>query len=158
MGRKPYRTATEKEITRLKKQVRNNNYQKETRKIIAVSFNKKTESDILDWIQSQDSVHSYIARLVRDDMELKKGNKNMKNKVYSVNYTNASNGHYFDSLEEAKAYFEKELEAFGSRASKDYPKGKREPIECSIWECERNDDGEINIVEDSDPIDVFYLL
>lgn len=150
---KPYKTKTEKEITRLKKQAWNNNYQKETRKIIAVSFNKKTESDILDWIQSQDSVHSYIARLVRDDMELKK-----RNKVYSVNYTNASDGHYFDSLEEAKAYFEKELEAFGSRASKDYPKGKREPIECSIWECERNDDGEINIVEDSDPIDVFYLL
>lgn len=85
MGRKPYKTKTEKEITRLKKQAWNNHYQKETRKIIAVSFNKKTESDILDWIQSQDSVHSYIARLVRDDMELKK-----RNKVYSVNYTNAS--------------------------------------------------------------------
>ena len=35
---------------------------------------KDTESDIIEWLESKESVNSYLKALIRKDMEVQKGN------------------------------------------------------------------------------------
>lgn len=46
-----------------------NEYQKEFQRTIRLKINRKTESDLLDWLLGKDNMQGYIKHLIRKDME-----------------------------------------------------------------------------------------
>ena len=45
------------------------NYEKENLRQIRLKINRKTEPELLEWIEKQDNIQGYIKRLILDDME-----------------------------------------------------------------------------------------
>ena len=45
------------------------NYEKENLRQIRLKINRKTEPELLEWIEQQANIQGYIKRLIRDDME-----------------------------------------------------------------------------------------
>lgn len=46
-----------------------NNYEKENLRQIRLKINRKTEPELLEWIEKQDNIQGYIKRLITEDME-----------------------------------------------------------------------------------------
>ena len=44
-------------------------YEKENLRQIRLKINRKTEPDLLAWIEKQDNIQGYIKELIRKDME-----------------------------------------------------------------------------------------
>ena len=44
-------------------------YQKNNTKLISVRVNKKLEPELLEWLESKQSMGGYILELIREDME-----------------------------------------------------------------------------------------
>ena len=49
-----------------------NNYEEENLRQIRLKINRKTEPELLEWIEKQDNVQGYIKRLIMEDMEREK--------------------------------------------------------------------------------------
>ena len=49
-----------------------NNYEKENLRQIRLKINRKTEPELLEWIEKQDNIQGYIKRLILEDMEKEK--------------------------------------------------------------------------------------
>ena len=47
-------------------------YEKENLRQIRLRINRKTEPDLLEWIEKQDNIQGYIKHLIREDMEREK--------------------------------------------------------------------------------------
>lgn len=47
-------------------------YEKENLRQIRLKINRKTEPEILEWIEKQDNIQGYIKELIRKDMEREK--------------------------------------------------------------------------------------
>ena len=45
------------------------NYEKENLRQIRLKINRKTEPDLLAWVEKQENVQGYIKELIRKDME-----------------------------------------------------------------------------------------
>ena len=45
------------------------NYEKENLRQIRLKINRKTEQDLLAWIEKQRNIQGYIKQLIREDME-----------------------------------------------------------------------------------------
>lgn len=56
----------------------NNAYNRKTYKSFSVRFNKKTETDLIAWLESKDSLKEYFVELIKKDME--KSNKKSEKK------------------------------------------------------------------------------
>ena len=52
-----------------------NQYEKETLRQIRLKINRKTEPELLEWIEKQDNIQGYIKRLIMEDMEKGKENE-----------------------------------------------------------------------------------
>ena len=50
----------------------NKRYEKSTIRKVPVAFNRNTEPDLLEWIESIENKSGYIKRLIREDMERNK--------------------------------------------------------------------------------------
>ena len=50
----------------------NKRYEKSTIRKVLVAFNRNTEPDLLEWIESIENKSGYIKRLIREDMERNK--------------------------------------------------------------------------------------
>ena len=46
-----------------------NKYEKDNLRQIRLKINRKTEPELLEWIEKQDNIQGYIKRLIMDDME-----------------------------------------------------------------------------------------
>ena len=44
-------------------------YEKENLRQIRLKINRKTEPELLEWIEKQENIQGYIKRLILDDME-----------------------------------------------------------------------------------------
>ena len=44
-------------------------YEKENLRQIRLKINRKTEPELLEWIEKQDNIQGYIKELIRKDME-----------------------------------------------------------------------------------------
>lgn len=44
-------------------------YAKENQRQIKLNINRKTETDLLEWIEQQDNIQGYIKRLIMEDKE-----------------------------------------------------------------------------------------
>ena len=51
-----------------------NAYEKENLRQIRLKINRKTEPEMLEWIEKQDNIQGYIKRLIMEDMN-KEGKK-----------------------------------------------------------------------------------
>jgi len=51
-----------------------NKYEKENLRQIRLKINRKTEPELLEWIEKQENIQGYIKQLIREDM---KGEKKM---------------------------------------------------------------------------------
>jgi len=49
-----------------------NQYEKENIRQIRLKINRKTEPELIEWIEQQDNIQGYIKRLIREDMEREK--------------------------------------------------------------------------------------
>lgn len=49
-------------------------YQKQNIRQIKLNINKRTEPDLIEWIDKQDNVQGYLKQLIRNDM-IRKGAK-----------------------------------------------------------------------------------
>jgi hypothetical protein len=49
-----------------------NQYEKENIRQIRLKINRKTEPELLEWIEEQGNIQGYIKRLIREDMEREK--------------------------------------------------------------------------------------
>ena len=49
-----------------------NNYEKENLRQIRLKINRKTEPELLEWIEKQDNIQGYIKRLIQKDMDREK--------------------------------------------------------------------------------------
>lgn len=49
-----------------------NQYEKENLRQIRLKINRKTEPELLAWIEKQDNIQGYIKRLILEDMEKEK--------------------------------------------------------------------------------------
>ena len=49
-----------------------NNYEKENLRQIRLKINRKTEPELLEWIEKQDNIQGYIKRLIQEDMDREK--------------------------------------------------------------------------------------
>lgn len=49
-----------------------NNYEKENLRQIRLKINRKTEPELLEWIEKQGNIQGYIKRLILEDMEKEK--------------------------------------------------------------------------------------
>ena len=49
-----------------------NRYEKENLRQIRLKINRKTEPELLGWIEKQDNIQGYIKRLILEDMEREK--------------------------------------------------------------------------------------
>ena len=47
-------------------------YEKENIRQIRLKINRKTEPELLEWIEEQENIQGYIKRLIREDMEKEK--------------------------------------------------------------------------------------
>ena len=45
------------------------NYEKENLRQIRLKINRKTEPELLEWIEKQDNIQGYIKRLILEDMK-----------------------------------------------------------------------------------------
>ena len=46
-----------------------NQYEKENIRQIRLKINRKTEPELLEWIEKQENIQGYIKQLIREDME-----------------------------------------------------------------------------------------
>ena len=46
-----------------------NQYEKENIRQIRLKINRKTEPELLEWLEKRGNIQGYIKRLIRDDME-----------------------------------------------------------------------------------------
>lgn len=46
-----------------------NKYEKENIRQIRLKINRKTEPEMIEWIEKQENIQGYIKRLIREDME-----------------------------------------------------------------------------------------
>ena len=83
------------------------NYEKENLRQIRLKINRKTEPDLLDWIEEQENIQGYIKELIMRDMEEKK--------MYSVTLSNRET--IFDSISGLKTV-EEALEAAKGRGDR----------------------------------------
>ena len=51
------------------------NYEKENLRQIRLKINRKTEPELLEWIEKQDNIQGYIKKLILEDMEKGKENE-----------------------------------------------------------------------------------
>ena len=51
------------------------NYEKENLRQIRLKINRKTESELLEWIEKQENIQGYIKGLIRDDMRKEEKNQ-----------------------------------------------------------------------------------
>ena len=49
-----------------------NKYEKENLRQIRLKINRKTEPEMLEWIEKQENIQGYIKHLILEDMEKKK--------------------------------------------------------------------------------------
>ncbi len=56
----------------------NNAYNRKTYKSFSVRFNKTSETEIIEWLESKDSLKEYFVELIKKDME--KSNKKAEKK------------------------------------------------------------------------------
>ena len=49
-----------------------NQYEKENIRQIRLKINRKTEPELLEWIEKQGNIQGYIKQLIREDMDRKK--------------------------------------------------------------------------------------
>lgn len=56
----------------------NNAYNRKTYKSFSVRFNKTSETEIIEWLESKDSLKDYFVELIKKDME--KSNKKAEKK------------------------------------------------------------------------------
>ena len=56
----------------------NMDYDRKNTKLIGTKLNRNTDADILSHLEKQDNIQGYLKRLVREDMNSKKGGKTMK--------------------------------------------------------------------------------
>ena len=49
-----------------------NQYEKENLRQIRLKINRKTEPELLEWIETQENIQGYIKRLILEDMEREK--------------------------------------------------------------------------------------
>lgn len=49
-----------------------NNYEKENLRQIRLKINRKTEPELLEWIEKQDNIQGYIKMLIQEDMDREK--------------------------------------------------------------------------------------
>ena len=49
-----------------------NNYEKENLRQIRLKINRKTEPELLEWIEKQGNIQGYIKHLILEDMQKKK--------------------------------------------------------------------------------------
>jgi hypothetical protein len=49
-----------------------NQYEKENIRQIRLKINRKTEPELLEWIEKQGNIQGYIKQLIREDMEREK--------------------------------------------------------------------------------------
>ena len=52
-----------------KKQAYDNQYEKTNLRQIKLNINRKTEPELLEWIEKQENIQGYIKNLIRKDME-----------------------------------------------------------------------------------------
>ena len=50
-------------------------YEKENLRQIRLKINRKTEPELLEWIEKKDNIQGYIKRLIMEDMEKGKENE-----------------------------------------------------------------------------------
>lgn len=48
------------------------NYQKQNIRQIKLNMNRKTEPEILEWLEKQDNIQGYIKKIIKEDMKMKK--------------------------------------------------------------------------------------
>lgn len=48
------------------------NYEKENLRQIRLKINRKTEPELLEWIEKQDNIQGYIKKIIMEDMKMKK--------------------------------------------------------------------------------------
>ena len=48
------------------------NYERENLRQIRLKINRKTEPDLLEWIEKQENIQGYIKRLIQEDMDREK--------------------------------------------------------------------------------------
>lgn len=60
------------------------NYQKQNIRQIKLNMNRKTEPEILEWLEKQDNIQGYIKRIIREDMT--KEEKKMKTYIIKPDY------------------------------------------------------------------------
>lgn len=48
------------------------NYQKQNIRQIRLSMNRKTEPEILEWLEKKENIQGYIKKIIREDMMMKK--------------------------------------------------------------------------------------
>lgn len=46
-----------------------NQYEKENIRQIRLKINRKTEPELIEWIEQQDNIQGYIKQLIREDMK-----------------------------------------------------------------------------------------
>ena len=46
-----------------------NNYEKENLRQIRLKINRKTEPELLEWVEKQGNIQGYIKQLIREDMD-----------------------------------------------------------------------------------------
>lgn len=61
-------------------------YEKENLRQIRLKINRKTEPELLEWIEKKDNIQGYIKNLIREDM--KKEDKNMKRYIIKPEFLN----------------------------------------------------------------------
>lgn len=49
-----------------------NKYEKENIRQIRLKINRKTEPELIEWIEKQENIQGYIKRLIREDMKKEK--------------------------------------------------------------------------------------
>lgn len=49
-----------------------NKYEKDNLRQIRLKINRKTEPELLEWIEKQDNIQGYIKRLILEDMDKEK--------------------------------------------------------------------------------------
>lgn len=47
------------------------NYQKQNIRQIKLNMNRKTEPEILEWLEKQDNIQGYIKKIIKEDMKMK---------------------------------------------------------------------------------------
>lgn len=56
------------------------NYQKQNIRQIRLSMNRKTEPEILEWLEKQNNIQGYIKKIIKEDMKMKKYEVSLANR------------------------------------------------------------------------------